>query len=87
MADTVEIAESPHKCVCCGYYNIHAPVRSSFSMGTLLTLRDEPQSLARFGIDLFRIWVHGAVVEIVEYAVTVRITFGNTNRCRFANFG
>jgi hypothetical protein len=24
MADVVEIADAPHKCVCCGYYNIHA---------------------------------------------------------------
>ena len=24
MADVVEIAEVPHKCVCCGYYNLHA---------------------------------------------------------------
>jgi heterodisulfide reductase subunit B len=24
MADVAEIADSPNKCVCCGYYNIHA---------------------------------------------------------------
>jgi heterodisulfide reductase subunit D len=24
MAEVVEITEAPHKCVCCGYYNIHA---------------------------------------------------------------
>jgi Fe-S oxidoreductase len=24
MADTVEIADAPNQCVCCGYYNIHA---------------------------------------------------------------
>jgi hypothetical protein len=23
MADVVEIADTPEKCVCCGYYNIH----------------------------------------------------------------
>jgi hypothetical protein len=37
-----------------GYYRVHPPPQAELSAGTLYRLRDEPGSLSRFSIDLFR---------------------------------
>jgi len=37
-----------------GYYRVHQPPQSELSAGTLYRLRDEPGSLSRFSIELFR---------------------------------
>ncbi len=37
-----------------GYYNIDRPPQSERSLATLYTLRDEPGSLSRFSLDLYR---------------------------------
>ncbi len=37
-----------------GYYRVHRPPQSELSVGTLLRLRDEPGSLSRFSVDLYR---------------------------------
>jgi hypothetical protein len=37
-----------------GYYNVHPPVQSLWSPGTLKTIRDEPGSFSRFSRDLAR---------------------------------
>jgi hypothetical protein len=37
-----------------GYYRVNRPPQASLSVGTLLQLRDEPGSLSRFSIDLYR---------------------------------
>ena len=37
-----------------GYYNVHRPPQSERSLGTLYTMRDEPGSLSRFSLDLYR---------------------------------
>ena len=37
-----------------GYYRVHTPPQSELSAGTLYRLRDEPGSLSRFSLDLFR---------------------------------
>jgi hypothetical protein len=37
-----------------GYYRVHRPPQAELSAGTLYTLRDEPGSLSRFSVDLYR---------------------------------
>jgi hypothetical protein len=37
-----------------GYYRVHTPPQADLSVGTLHRLRDEPGSLSRFSVDLFR---------------------------------
>jgi hypothetical protein len=37
-----------------GYYRVHRPPQSGLSVGTLYRLRDEPGSLSRFSLDLYR---------------------------------
>ncbi len=37
-----------------GYYRVHRPPAAERSVGTLLRLRDEPGSLSRFSLDLYR---------------------------------
>jgi hypothetical protein len=37
-----------------GYYNVYEPPQSERSLATLYTLRDEPGSLSRFSLDLYR---------------------------------
>ena len=37
-----------------GYYRVHAPPQPELSVGTLHRLRDEPGSLSRFSVDLYR---------------------------------
>jgi len=37
-----------------GYYNVHPPPQRERSISTLYTLRDEPRSLSRFSLDLYR---------------------------------
>ena len=43
-----------------GYYRVHAPPQAEFSAGTLHRLRDEPGSLSRFSIDLYRRYAEAA---------------------------
>jgi hypothetical protein len=37
-----------------GYYRVNRPPEASLSVGTLVKLRDEPGSLSRFSVDLYR---------------------------------
>jgi hypothetical protein len=37
-----------------GYYRVHTPPQSELSAGTLYRLRDEPGSLSRFSVELYR---------------------------------
>ncbi len=43
-----------------GYYRVHTPPQADLSAGTLYRLRDEPGSLSRFSVDLFRGYLKAA---------------------------
>ena len=43
-----------------GYYRVHTPPQSELSAGTLYRLRDEPGSLSRFSVELFRGYLEAA---------------------------
>ena len=43
-----------------GYYRVHTPPQAELSAGTLHRLRDEPGSLSRFSVDLYRGYAESA---------------------------
>jgi hypothetical protein len=49
-----------------GFYRVHPPPQAELSTGTLLRLRDEPGSLSRFSVDLYRAYEEAAAGPVAR---------------------